>query len=265
MGESEERGAIYPLTTMKLWDEIETTDPRYTKKMSMGAKLTSINGEYQMKRMTEQFGPCGLGWGFDIKSSDMVDCGLIDGEESMGQGLLHTMHIDLWYRSPEGPLSLGPGTPTVVEKEKCYITGIGHTPFRYGASRDGQRYPMTDMEYEKKSLTDALTNAMAKLGMAADVRMGMFDIPDYVKGLYDDIAVEEAGDTEAEVVTQRHEFEDWFKTHIELIETAGSIREMEILYKGARPRVERQGTAKQKDTHRTAKDVRFRELAGPKT
>lgn len=254
------------MTEMTIWDQIEQTDPRFTKKMTTGAKLTSINGEYQMKRMTELFGPCGIGWGFKIETSEMIDCGLIDGVEALGHELIHTMHVELWYRSclSGPPVSLSPGQESIVEIEKCYITGIGHTPFRTGTTYNGQRGARVDAEYEKKSLTDALTNAMAKLGMAADVRMGMFDERDYVEGLKDEIAIEESGDAEAEAASQRHEFTDWYADHMKLIEDAGSIREMEILYKGARPRVERQGTAEQKDAHRTAKDVRFRELKGPK-
>lgn len=253
-----------PDPRMELWEQIDTTDPRYTKKMTSGARLTSINGEYQMKRMTELFGPCGLGWGYEIKSSDLLDGGPIDGNPELPSILLHTMHVMLWYREPHS-LSTYTGESGIHEIGKCHVEGIGHTSFRYGATRDGQRGAMVDLEYEKKSLTDALTNAMAKLGMAADVRMGMFDERDYVEGLKDEIAIEEAGDAEAEAASQRHDFEDWYAAHLDLIKTAGSIREMEILYKGARPRVERQGTAEQKDAHRTAKDVRFRELAGPKT
>ena len=252
------------MTEMTIWDQIEQTDPRYTNRMKTGAKLTSINGEYQMKRMTELFGPCGIGWGFKIETSEMIECGLIDGDETMGQEIVHTLHVELWYRSSLAgpPVSLSPGQESIVEIEKCYITGIGHTQFRYRASYEGKRYARVDAEYEKKSLTDALTNAMAKLGMAADVRMGMFDDDDYVEGLRDDIAIEESGDAEAEAASQRHDFEDWYAIHMELVETAGTIRAMEILYKGARPRVERQGTAEQKEAHLNAKNMRFRELKG---
>ena len=34
------------------------------------------------------------------------------------------------------------------------------------------------------------------------------------RGLYDDIAIDEAEDRETEVARQRHEFEDWFGTHM---------------------------------------------------
>ena len=246
---------------MEFWGRLEETDPRVTKKQTSGAKLTSSNGVYQFKKMTEVFGPCGIGWGFETQSSEFIDTGpILDSRPNeqgqpvvLDNGKLHTLRIKLWYIDP-------------TISERCEIEGIGHTPFKYGAGggeRNGvitPRYVMADMEYEKKSLTDAITNAMAKLGMSADVRMGMFDDGDYVKGLYDEIAIDEAEDKEAEVAQQRHDFEDWYGSHMELLGTCATIRELEILYKGARPRVERQGTPDEQKAHKETKDLRFREL-----
>jgi len=166
----------------------------------------------------------------------------------IGNGKLHTMRVQLWYLSPED------------RDNKAAISGIGHTPFMYRATNNGQMYVRVDDEYEKKSLTDALTNAMSKLGMAADVRMGMYDKTDYVQGLRDDIAIQEAGDSAAEAAEQRHQFEDWWEVHMGLIKTAASIRELEKIFVGGQDRVKRQGTPELVKEHKEAKDLRFREL-----
>lgn len=238
-----------------IWDQLDTTDPRYTKKQTSGAKLTSINGQYQFMKMTEVFGPCGDGWGFDILESDFINTGTIFDDDGvpMGEGRLHRMKVKLWYFPEEWT-----GT------EPPSILGIGLTKFISKARYEGKPYVAIDDEYEKKSLTDALTNAMAKLGMAADVRMGMFDHEDYVHGLEDEIAIQEAGDKEAERVKQRHEFEDWYGRTLEVLKTTSSVRELELTFKASWPRVDRQGTADQKREFKGTKDVRFRELAPKK-
>jgi len=242
---------------LSIWHKIDTTDPRFTKKQDTGARLTSINGQYQIMRMTEAFGPCGLNWGYEILSSEFIDTGPIINPDMkdingvpivIGNGKLHTMRVQLWYLSPED------------RDNKAAISGIGHTPFMYRATNNGQMYVRVDDEYEKKSLTDALTNAMSKLGMAADVRMGMYDKTDYVQGLRDDIAIQEAGDSAAEAAEQRHQFEDWWETHMGLIKTAASIRELEKIFVGGQDRVKRQGTPELVKEHKEAKDLRFREL-----
>lgn len=233
---------------MDLWRLLDVTDPRFTKRQEQGARLTSINPQYQIMRMTQAFGPCGDGWGYEIIESDLVNTGTIfnDDGEPVGEGRMHRMRVDLWY-------ALGDGVKR--------ITGIGLTPFISRAFSDLRGvYARIDDEYEKKSLTDALTNAMSKLGMAADVRLGMYDQPDYVQGLRDEIEVREASDSAVAATEKRIEFEAWLADHMDKISTAVSVHELEILFKGARPRVERQGTSEQKKAHKEAKDVRFREL-----
>ena len=240
--------------TLQIWSELETTDPRYTKKMTTGAKLTSINGQYQMLRMTQLFGPCGKGWGYELLSSEFIDTGDIlsntpDGNGniySLGRGSVNTLRLKLWY---------------IDGGEKYFIEGVGHTPFKYAGMYDGTRVIHVDMEYEKKSMTDAITNAMAKLGMAADVRMGMFDLPDYVRQLTDEVAIEDAVDKEAAAVEQKQEFLVWYSKALELVQTCATINELEKLYKPAAVRVGRQGSNEQIEEFKNAKNFRCRELA----
>ncbi len=268
---------------LRFWNAFETTDFTFTHKSDYGAKLTSINGIYQVKKMTEMFGPCGMGWGFEILQSQMDATGTLYARQwnpqanrpelalddqnkpiKVGEGMLHTMHINLWYllkgTFPISELVIQDGDFGTVEppKPRFEIKGIGHTPYIFMGQRD--MFPQTDMDYEKKSLTDAITNAMAKLGMSADVRMGLFDIPDYLQERKDEAMIEHSDDAEAESARQRHEYEDWFSGHMELIKSAVTIRELEVLFKGARPRIQRQGSPEDLAAHQDEKNVRFRDL-----
>lgn len=250
------------IQNMEIWGQIDSTDPTFTKKLTTGAKLTSINGQYQFKKMTETFGPCGQGWGFETTSSQFIETGPILSNISndngqpiqLDMGSVHTLRVKLWYYAKPKPKS------GAVEGQLCYIEGVGHTPFKYASKRDGQVVVLADLEYEKKSLTDALTNAMAKLGMSADVRMGMFDIPDYINSQYDDMAIVKASDAEVEATIQRQEFEVWFQSHMDLIKSSCSAYELEKIFKGGRPRVMRQGSSQQQADHNNAKNDTFREL-----
>ncbi len=276
---------ILPRDPMAIWSEFQETDPAFTKKSDYGAKLTSINGVYQFKKMTQQFGPCGIGWGFEIQESYFDETGPLYAREydptarkavmimpptEIGKGRLHTMRIQLWY-SPEAALpevSSAAQTGEWTEssdgqpRPKYTIDGIGHTPYIFMNQSD--LFPNVDDEYYKKSLTDALTNAMAKLGMSADVRMGMFDDQEYLQGLQNDKLIERADDQDAEIARQRHEFEDWFKAHLQLIRESTTIRPLEILYKGGRPRVERDGTEDQQKQHFDLKNTTIRRINKPR-
>ena len=51
------------MSNLKLWEKVQKTDPKYTKPIPGGAKLTAIGAQYQKKSATEMFGPMGIGWG----------------------------------------------------------------------------------------------------------------------------------------------------------------------------------------------------------
>ena len=51
------------MSNLKLWEKVDKTDPKYTKKIPSGAKLTAIGAQYQKKNATRMFGPMGTGWG----------------------------------------------------------------------------------------------------------------------------------------------------------------------------------------------------------
>jgi hypothetical protein len=153
----------------------------------------------------------------------------------------------VWYITPEDQRDK-PQSDWTYHR----VNGIGHTPFRYQRTdlvknSDGKSIVMqlgahVDMEYEKKSVTDAITKAMGFLGMSADVRMGMFDLPDYVEELRDEAAIQAAEAAEENAVRARHEFEDFLVESHERLMAAKDIRDLEIAYKPALIRIQRQGT-----------------------
>lgn len=229
---------------MIFWEKLEKTDTKYTKRMTTGAKLTAINPEYQIKRFTEIFGPCGIGWGYRILESFFVEGAEMlhrDHRDEMGQpksygpSKVHTLRLELWY----------------IEGRDTYtIQATGHTPFiylnQYGVN--------TDYDYEKKSTTDALGRCFAMLGMGADVRMGLFDNKAYIEQLEREQAIDQAVDMEAELIRQRQEFDEWYEKTLKLVETATSMNELEHIFVPAKKRL--QGERNAGDRMKTLEDAK---------
>jgi hypothetical protein len=51
---------------MKIWDQVDKTDPSTTKHVNARGGFTAIAAYSQIKRATEIFGPVGVGWGWDV-------------------------------------------------------------------------------------------------------------------------------------------------------------------------------------------------------
>src|SRR5690606_5800260 len=107
---------------------------------------------WSYKRMSEEFGPCGTGWGMGEPSFQVVP-----GPE--GEVLVYCT-VALWWEDP-GQKVYGVGGDKAVGKNK------------YGLFADDEAF--------KKSYTDALSNAMKQLGVAADIHMGQHDDDKYVQ------------------------------------------------------------------------------------
>lgn len=143
---------------LELWNVLSKTDPTYTKNFQRtgGFKGTAQNPTYAIKKMTERFGSCGKGWGIGKPEFTMHDAG--------DAGVLVYATVMLWYMDDGVRCeTYGVGGDTVVSKTK------------HGLSADDEAF--------KKATTDALTNAMKTLGMAADIHMGMYDDSKYVNAL----------------------------------------------------------------------------------
>jgi len=150
-----------------LWDKLGKTDPAHTKefKRSGGFTGTAIKPMWSYRRMTEQFGPCGQGWGINEPSFQVVP-------NPASEEILVYCTVSVWHESRE-QIVFGVGGDKVAGKNK------------YGA--------VTDDEAFKKAFTDAVTNALKMLGVGADVHMGLFDDSKYVNTVTKEFAAEKAG------------------------------------------------------------------------
>lgn len=138
-----------------IWDRLCKTDPKHTKsfKRAGGFAGTAIKPIWSVHRMTEVFGACGLGWGVNEPTFQVVH-----GNDEA----LVFCTVSIWHGSRENVV-FGVGGDKAMGKNK------------YG--------PFTDDEAFKKAFTDAVSNAMKFVGVGADVHMGMFDDNKYVSAL----------------------------------------------------------------------------------
>lgn len=123
-----------------------TTDKNYTKdfKKAGGFGGTDINPQWRMRRMTEQFGPVGVGWGYEVKRTWREDFGNIP---------FVFAEVVLWY----------------------YPSDADETPAQTGPQIGGTDASRASDEAYKMAITDGLGKCMAQIGLAADVYLGEFD------------------------------------------------------------------------------------------
>lgn len=150
-----------------LWDNLGRTDPSQTKQFTRGGgfKGTAIKPIWSYRRMTEEFGPCGHGWGVGEPSFQVVSGN--DGE------VLVYCTASVWYIREDAQRTVyGVGGDKVVNK---FSTGL-----------------KSDDEAFKKAFTDAVTNALKMIGVGADVHMGLFEDNKYVSEMRREFADEPA-------------------------------------------------------------------------
>lgn len=146
---------------LNLWNSLEKTDPKHTKAFSRGGgfKGTAINGTYILKRLTEVFGPCGMGWKFILEDECVRDGPKL---KSGDVAQLHIVRGHIDYRMYDTWYSTSPqfGQTMLVEQNK--------------------NGTFMDEEAPKKSITDCISKCAVLLGIGADVHLGLFDDNKYV-------------------------------------------------------------------------------------
>lgn len=151
----------------RLWDKLGKTDPANTKsfKRAGGFSGTAIKPMWSFRRMTEEFGPVGLGWGVNEPSFQVVNgC---DGE------VLVYCTVSVWYN--EYREAKGKRTEGLEASSKVFGVGGDKVVVKQSS---GLR---SDDEAFKKAYTDAIGNALKLIGVGADVHMGLFDDSKYVQ------------------------------------------------------------------------------------
>jgi|TARA_R110000764_G_scaffold55647_1_gene121490 hypothetical protein len=129
----------------RYWDLLKKTNPDFTKRINKGfGEITTIDPQWQIGKMTEVFGPVGIGWGYTVQYTYTEQ--LVFAE------------VSIWteaYSNIYGPV--------------CSVQKLWR---KTGALDD---------EAPKKAMTDAMTKAFSHLGVSADVFLGMFDNSKYVE------------------------------------------------------------------------------------
>lgn len=155
------------MDNLALWSTVEKTDPTQVKPITgKPYKGTSPKPYYLVRKATETFGPCGIGWGFQIVNERV--------EDGSAGDKVHIAHIRVWY---------------VWDGKRGEVDHVGQTMFA-GKNKNGQ---YTDEDAPKKSVTDALVKALSMIGFAGDIFMGRYDDSKYVDGLKRESAGEQHG------------------------------------------------------------------------
>lgn len=169
------------MSNLELWEKLGKTDPAHTKKFKRagGFEGTAIKPMWSYHRMTEQFGPCGTGWGVGEPSFQVVS-----GEN---REVLVYCTASIWYREGD---------------KNAVVYGVGGDKVvTYIKANEQYKRPErweSDDEAFKKAFTDATTNALKMIGMGADVHMGMFDDSKYVNTIAKEFEAEKAGEKKPE-------------------------------------------------------------------
>lgn len=156
---------------LELWEKLGKTDPAHTKTFKRGGGFsgTAIKPMWSYKRMTEEFGPCGSGWGIGEPSFQVVNG---DNKE-----VLVYCTASIWYG-----------------EDRKIVYGVGGdkitTHIKANAQYNRPERWENDDEAFKKAFTDAITNALKMIGVGADVHMGLFDDSKYVNTMKDEFAGE---------------------------------------------------------------------------
>ena len=123
--------------------------PDYAKKTITAGRLkgmTDISPMWRIEKLTETFGPCGIGWWYEITSQRL--------EKGAGDEVKAFVDINLYFKWGDE-----------VSKP---IPGIGGSQF-FAKENKGL---YTSDECFKMALTDAISVAAKALGFGADIYMG---------------------------------------------------------------------------------------------
>jgi hypothetical protein len=147
-------------TNLRLWNVLGKTDPTHTKgfKRAGGFSGTAVKPIWITQRLTELFGPAGIGWGTEEPQ-------FTTAHSQEGEVLVYCT-VAGWYRD---------------NGEVARVYGVGGDKAVAWVGKDSYRRMVADDEAFKKAFTDAIGNAFKFVGVAADVHMGLFDDSKYVQ------------------------------------------------------------------------------------
>jgi hypothetical protein len=140
------------MSNMDIWNKLTKSDPKYLKKISFGARsFTAIDPQYQVMKMTEQFGPVGVGWGWH-STTEVVNTS--NGDSAV------LAHVTVWHTSPSNSFGAFTGCRKFFDAAKGRLAE----------------------DAPKMAVTDGLTKALSHVGCDADVFLGKMDGNKYDSG-----------------------------------------------------------------------------------
>lgn len=144
------------MDNMQLWNAVCVTDPGAVKPITgKQYRGNSPKPYWLIQRATEEFGPCGQGWGIEIASERFERFGETEA--------LHIAHVVLWY---------------MRDGKRCCIEQMGQTRAAYQSAAG--KY-IVDEDAPKKSVTDGMVKCLSMLGFAGDIFSGRWDDSRYVE------------------------------------------------------------------------------------
>lgn len=188
------------MSNKELWQRVCVTDPKAVKPIT--GKQYSGNSPkpyWIVERLTDEFGPCGIGWGFTIVSERFERFG-----EGVNAEALHIACVRFWFK---------------LEGERGELEQVGQTRAAYTTSKGKF---MVDEDAPKKSVTDALVKCASYLGFAGDIFSGRWDDSRYVAE-----AAREWGDRRAaEAAANDPERTAWLEAQKSAIFGAATVGEL---------------------------------------
>jgi hypothetical protein len=147
------------MKNMELWNAVFSTDPKFTKNVSLGKyKFTDIDSMWNIRRATELWGPYGTKWKLqNCKYTPIISTQI----NTVG------FMLEAHFIYPDGDFPIAVDMPYDPKGETL-----------------------------KKLQTMCLGKALSRLGFSADVYMGMFEDSAYVKEMeakYADTATDSGG------------------------------------------------------------------------
>ena len=133
------------MANMEIWGKLENTPKVAQKEIGAGRLkgFTDINPMWRFKCLTEAFGPCGIGWKFEI-----VDKHIVPGANGEAKAFVDILLYYKWNGEwSDGVPGTGGSSLVSAEKNGLY----------------------TNDECYKMALSDAIGTACKALGMSADI------------------------------------------------------------------------------------------------
>jgi len=139
------------MNNMEIYGKLSTPPKEALKKITGGrlSGMTDINPQWRYEALTDAFGPCGIGWKYEVSRIWL--------EPASDEQVAAFAMVNFYFKQNE--------------KWSEAVPGVGGSLF-IAKEKSGLR---TSDEAYKMAITDALSVALKMIGVAADIYAGRFD------------------------------------------------------------------------------------------